>query len=141
MMMTTNSQVTNLTSTLDFEVDYFTGKYSIYCHDPLESEPVNLELVQQLADELKARNPKLVRNSKGNIYLTADSFDTIQDLITQKEEAEDFLAEGYEAYLLDISSPLFYFGYPKLFWTDYQFDDRIDSKDEWGQVSFQRPLN
>lgn len=137
--MSTTSQVIDLTSSLDFEVDYFTGKYSIYCHDPFEYEPVSLELVQQLATQLKAVNPKLVRNSEGSIYLTADSFDTIQDLITQKEEVEDFLAVAYEAYLLKINSSLFYKGYPMLFWTDYPFVDR-EIKDFWGQVSFQRPF-
>lgn len=126
-------------SNFDYEVDVFANRYSIYCHDPFKYNPVNFELIEQLAIELKAQNPQIVENRKGSIHLTADSFDTIQDLITQKEEVEDFLAVAYEAYLLEINSSLFYKGYPMLFWTDYPFvDSKI--KDYWGQVSFQRPF-
>jgi len=127
----------------------FENRYSIYCHDPFEYNPVSIELIEQLAKDLNAQGAVIVDTEKGNRYLTADSFDVLQDQINQKEEAKDFLAEGYGAYLLDISSPLFYLGYPKVFWTDikkyavlaaHRFDDHVKLEDEWGEVSFQLPL-
>lgn len=123
----------------------FDNRYAIYCHDPYEYEPVSNELIEQLAKDLKAEGAVIVttKMSSGRLgkYLTADSFDTIQNLINEKESNADYLAEGYGAYLLDISSPIFYCGYPKLFWKDYQFDDRVDKGDEWGEVIYQHPLN
>lgn len=118
----------------------FENRYSIYCHDPFEYHPVSIELIEQLAIDLNAQGAVIVDTEKGNRYLTADSFDVLQDQINQKEEARDFLAEGYDAYLLGITSSLFYKGYPKLFWKNWDFS-RIDLEDEWGEVSYCQPIN
>lgn len=124
----------------------FENRYSIYCHDPFEYEPVSNELITQLANDLGAINPVIVTTEmssgrKGK-YLTADSFSTIQDKINDKESNQDYLAkaEGYGEYLLDISDTHFYHGYPKLFWKDYRFDDRVSSEDEWGEVCYTTPI-
>ena len=122
----------------------FENRYSIYCHDPFEYEPVSNELVVQLAKNLGAINPVIVTTemSSGRVgkYLTADSFDILQDKINDKESNQDYLAEGYGAYLLDISDTHFYHGYPKLFWKNYKFDDRLSSEDEWGEVCYTNPI-
>lgn len=116
----------------------FDSRYAIYCHDPYEYEPVSIELIEQLATELKAQGAVVAVNQKGNWYLTADSFDALQDKINEKEADKDYLAEGYGAYLLDINSSYFYMGYPKLFW---KLNDRVSKKDEWGEVCYQYPIN
>jgi hypothetical protein len=122
----------------------FENRYSIYCHDPFEYNPVSIELIQQLAIDLNAQGAVIVdtemSSDRQGRYLTADSFDVLQDQINQKEEARDFLAEGYDAYLLGITSSLFYKGYPKLFWKTWDFS-RIDLEDEWGEVSYCQPIN
>lgn len=131
-------------STSELNQHQFKNRYSIYCHDPFEYQPVSIELIEQLAKDLKADGAIIVdtvmSSGRQGRYLTADSFDTIQELINEKENDKDYLAEGYGAYLLDISSPLFYKGYPKLFWKDYQFNDRVDSKNEWGKVCYADPI-
>lgn len=143
-MATQTQSIPVINSASELNQHQFENRYSIYCHDPFEYQPVSNELVEQLAKDLKAEGAVIVditvSSGRQGRYLTADSFDTIQYLINEKENDKDYLAEGYGAYLLDISSPLFYKGYPKLFWKDYQFDDRVSSQDEWGEVIYQHPL-
>lgn len=119
----------------------FENRYSIYCHDPFEYKPVSIEKINELANQLKAQGAVIAITLKGNWYLTADSFDELQQEINEKEQIKDYLAEGWGSYLLDISSSLFYLGYPKLFWKNYQFDDRVRKEDEWGEVSYCQPIN
>lgn len=142
--MTTQATISTIPvidSTHELYEHQFDNRYAIYCHDPYEYEPVSIELIAQLATELKAENAVIVINQRGNWYLTADSFDTLQDKINEKESDKDYLAEGYGAYLLDIDSSHFYYGYPKLFWKDCLFDDRVNKEDEWGEVCYQNPIN
>lgn len=125
-------------------IDQFENHYSIYCHDPFEYKPVSNELITQLANDLGAINPVIVAikmsSGREGKYLTADSFDKIQDKINDRVNDQDYLAEGYGAYLLDIRNTHFYRGYPKLFWKDYKFDDRVSSEDEWGEVCYRNPI-
>lgn len=142
--MNTQNTIPVVDYTSDLCQHQFENRYSIYCHDPFEYQPVSNELIEQLANDLQAQGAVIVttRMSSGRLgkYLTADSFDVLQDEINLKEEDKDYLAEGYGAYLLDISYPAFYKGYPKLFWKDWDFS-RVESEDEWGEICYRDPLN
>jgi len=123
----------------------FENRYSIYCHDPFENQPISNELIEQLATQLSAISPVIVttKMASGRIgkFLTADSFDVLQNQVNQKEENKDFLAEGFRGYLLDITHSAFYKGYPKLFWINFDID-RVDLElFEYGEIGYYQLIN
>ena len=130
-------------STSDLRQHQFDNRYAIYCHDPFDYQPVSNELIEQLAIELKAINPVIVitemASGRDGKYLTADSFDTLQDEINQKEE-KDCLAGDSSVYLLEIWNKAFYKGYPKQFWVGCDTDRFIKAFNEYGEVSYQQPI-
>ena len=134
-----------INSTNELNSHQFENRYSLYCHDPFEYQPVNNELIARLAIELKAVNPiivsTLMSSGREGRYLTADSFDILQPQINEREENKDFLAEGYGAYLFEVLHPAFYKGYPKLFWIDCDTNRFDIAFNEYGEVSYQQPIN
>lgn len=115
------------------------GKYYIYCDDPYYYQPVLIEEVEELAEELEAVNPKILlsRGERGcSMYLVADSFEKIQPEIEKAFKVRSVQSfpneDGTYTHLIGIDHFLFHGSYPLEFFKE---EDREES-DGFGEIIF-----